>query len=168
MNKEQKIWIQGNPERGKDVISKLESLGGKNIRFSEDGTRKGYIYYIFPDGSIAHNNDLCEMTAVIKDNYTEYKLPEKFSFKPFDKVLIKLYDGIWLASHYSCEDENWFYITGGVGYEKKHIQVVPYNKETEYLLGTHKVYNPSTEVRDHQNPTDTFEYMHPVIDVNKK
>lgn len=53
MKDKQKVFIQGNPERGDEVIKTLEKLGGKNIHYLS-GVRDNTYYYINPTGAIAN------------------------------------------------------------------------------------------------------------------
>ena len=139
MKQEQKIWIKGNSKRGKEIIAKLESLGGKNIDHY-NGTGEDSIYFI-SDGYICGvcNNRL--LYKVVTDNYIEYKLP-KNSFKPFDKVLVreKNADDKWKPYLWGFETSCYFNFVGGDSLDKIYYQVIPFTKDTEYLLGTREKY----------------------------
>jgi len=140
MKQEQKIWIEGNCERGNEVIAKLESLGGENIR-EYTGAGEDLIYYIRPRGYIDWVGEGSEMCELVQDNYVEYKLPKKYSFKPFDKVLARTDSGIWIPSMYAFENAEEFHFVGGTYVKKSDYQVIPFNKDTEHLIGTKDEYN---------------------------
>ena len=59
-----------------------------------------------------------------------------YSFKPFDRVIMKASGGIWSADLFSHIDEENIY--WGVG--SFSTLCVPYNKETEKLIGTANDY----------------------------
>ena len=75
MKDEQRVYIKGDYERGKEVIKILEDLGGKNIN-NLNGEDNSIYYYINPKGviTIVYN---CESTTLsfIKEFYKEIKLP---------------------------------------------------------------------------------------------
>ena len=78
------LAIQGHPTRGKEVISLLEMLGGKNDRFKLEGLTENFIYYIYPE----HNNNI--YSAIIPTNqivFTLEQFEEKFPYKVGDKVI---------------------------------------------------------------------------------
>lgn len=57
-----------------------------------------------------------------------------YSFKPFDKVLVRdICSGNWCADIFSHLDDDTFNCIGGTW-----RQCVPYNKETEHLVGTNQ------------------------------
>lgn len=78
MKDKQKVFIQGNPERGDEVIKTLEKLGGKNIHYLS-GDRDDTYYYINPAGAIAIT---CIVGGILcpflKEFYKEIKLPKKW------------------------------------------------------------------------------------------
>lgn len=78
MKDKQKVFIQGNPERGDEVIKTLEKLGGKNIYYLSGAKNNAY-YYINPTGAIditcSVEDTLCPF---IKEFYREIKLPKKW------------------------------------------------------------------------------------------
>ena len=74
-----KIAIKANPNRGKEIISLLESLGGTKTTLSGDGEL--YTYYIDDNNVIRYAN--------APKNYKVYTLEEfekEFPFKSGDKV----------------------------------------------------------------------------------
>lgn len=81
MKDKQKVFIQGNPERGDEVIKTLEKLGGKNIHYLS-GVRDNTYYYINPGGAIANTcivgGTLCPF---LKEFYKEIKLPKRWKPK---------------------------------------------------------------------------------------
>ena len=78
MKDKQKVYIQGNPERGNEVIKTLEKLGGKNI-YHLSGVRDDTYYYINPTGAIDNTcivgNTLC---TFLREFYKEIKLPKRW------------------------------------------------------------------------------------------
>jgi hypothetical protein len=71
-----------------------------------------------------------------KDNrdWSTWKTEEKCSFKPFDKVLArKDANCFWFAEFFSNKCNHVFYCVGG-----NYNQCIPYNKETQHLIGTNQ------------------------------
>lgn len=46
----------------------------------------------------------------------------------------------WHAALYSFEDDMYVHVIGGEGYAKENLQIIPFNKDTEHLLGTKDEY----------------------------
>ena len=70
-------------------------------------------------------------------------MKNQFKFNPFDTVLVRDSEqSVWKAgifSHY--EEKSNTYVCVGSYY----IQCIPYNEETEHLLGTNKPYQPKVK-----------------------
>ena len=72
-----------------------------------------------------------------KDNrdWSTWKTEEKCPFKPFDKVLVRDEPGYdqdhWCCDFFSHTDNDCFVTSGG-----EWSQCIPYNKETQHLVGT--------------------------------
>ena len=75
-----KIAIQANPNRGKEIISLLETLGGTKTTLSGDGEL--YTYYI-DDNNVIRYNDAPKNYKV----YTLEEFEKEFPFKIGDKVV---------------------------------------------------------------------------------
>ena len=74
-------------------------------------------------------------------DWSKFEIPiEKFdckTLKPFDKVLVRYYyDGFWKCDTFSHKDENGVYCVTG-----RWKQLIPFNEETEHLLGTTNMPN---------------------------
>lgn len=67
----------------------------------------------------------------------------QFKFKPFDKVLVRdTNESIWKAGIYShYEEKSDVYVCVGSHY----TQCIPYNEETQHLIGTCKPYQPKVK-----------------------
>lgn len=76
MKAEQRVYIKGDFERGKEVIKILEDLGGKNIN-NLNGEDNSIYYYINPKGAITivYNGNESTTLSFIKEFYKEIKLP---------------------------------------------------------------------------------------------
>lgn len=83
MTDNQKVYIRGVEGRGIDVIAALESLGGKtdhlgSMRLSALGNIPLNVFIIGHDGEIAYMDSEGEVFEIIKDNYREITLPQKW------------------------------------------------------------------------------------------
>lgn len=83
-----KIAIKANPNRGKEIISLLESLGGSNPQFNGNG--EVYTYYI-------DNNSIIRYDDAPKDYkvYTLEEFEKEFPFKVGDKVIHKEFNDLF-------------------------------------------------------------------------
>lgn len=84
MTDNQKVYIRGVMGRGIDVIAALERLGGKtdqvgSMRLYAFGNIPYIVFIIGHDGQIAYTDSKGEAFEIIKDNYREIKLQEKWS-----------------------------------------------------------------------------------------
>lgn len=65
------------------------------------------------------------------------KTEKKCPFKPFEKVLVRDYPGYkqdhWCCGFFSHTDNDCFVTTGG-----EWSECIPYNKETQHLVGTNQ------------------------------
>ena len=123
-----KIAIQGHPTRGKEVISVLKSLGGKNTEGLE-GTHETF-YYIDDKNEIGddHRNNFPSTYKL----YTLEEFEKEFPFKVGDKVTfkdddypytIKAFD-IWSDGDIVCE-----FVENGLHYSINKIK--PYKEMKE-------------------------------------
>lgn len=65
-------------------------------------------------------------------DWNTWKTKKECPFKPFDKVLARnATNQCWNAEFFSDKYSNIFYCIGG-----NYAQCIPYNKETEHLVGT--------------------------------
>lgn len=60
-------------------------------------------------------------------------------FKPFDKVLVRNKGGMWHCLLFSHQKNNYYFAGGKYWYE-----CVPYNKYTEYLIGSTEQFDMSS------------------------
>ena len=87
----------------------------------------------------------------------------KFDLKPFDKVLVRDSDsGTWKIEFFEREDkdkdeENYPYVCMRCGYN----QCIPYNEETEHLLGTGNPYIPIEDEAIKYSPGEIVEIWNP-------
>lgn len=95
-----------------------------------DFAADGRYYYDY------HNAECLLFPSKDQKDWTKFKCSKhKFNpklLKPFDKVLIKANAlSTWTADLFSCIDGEGVMCTGGY-----FIEVIPYNEETKYLIGT--------------------------------
>ena len=76
MKDEQRVYIKGDSERGKEVIKILEDLGGINNLYYT-GMNKDAVYFINPQGGIdwTHDSNTSIILPYIKEFYKEIQLP---------------------------------------------------------------------------------------------
>ena len=76
MKDEQRVYIKGDSERGKEVIKILEGLGGIN-NLCYTGMNKDAVYFINPQGGInwTSNSNTSTILSFLKEFYKEIKLP---------------------------------------------------------------------------------------------
>lgn len=77
MKDEQRVYIKGDSERGKEVIKILEDLGGIN-NLCYTGMNKDAVYFINPQGEIdwTSNSNTSTILSFLKEFYKEVKLPK--------------------------------------------------------------------------------------------
>lgn len=75
MKDNQKVWIKGDKNRGKEVIETLENLGGINKCFLE-GYLPNQIYFISHDSHIFCTEEDSEFAKFVKELYQKITLPE--------------------------------------------------------------------------------------------
>lgn len=67
-------------------------------------------------------------------DWSTWKTKKECQFKPFDKVLVRdICSGNWCADIFSHIDDDTFNCIGGTW-----RQCIPYNKETQHLVGTNQ------------------------------
>lgn len=137
-----KKYIRGVEGRGEEVINALRDLGGVNV-YQFDGESPWDIYTIKENGCISSENEESYTSKIILEYFEEITLPEKekvtwspFNLQPFDRILVrddnKSTWGINLFSGVVIIDGKKY--VAGIGHIP-YIQSVPYNEETECLLG---------------------------------
>ena len=56
------------------------------------------------------------------------------TLKPFDKVLVRMFDKVtWLPAFFAYVDEDGYIVTT---HDSFYVQCIPYNKDTQHLAGT--------------------------------
>lgn len=80
-----KIAIKGHPDRGKEVIQILESLGGKNNIPLKGDSIASYYYIDYNDNNRIYCHSITYVNKYCK-KYTLEEFKEKFPFKIGDKV----------------------------------------------------------------------------------
>ena len=101
-----KIAIQANPDRGKEIISLLESLGGENYN-NWNGSGNRYFYYIDENNKIRYN--------YAPKGYKLYTLEEfekEFPFKVGDKVIHKEFNDFFEVISFNPESSYPYKIKG--------------------------------------------------------
>lgn len=89
--------------------------------------------------SLATNKQKEKIFKALEDNLYKWnaetgKIEEFVSFKPFDKVLVRNTSYCcWSAEFFSNKYNNTFYCIVG-----NYTQCIPYNKETQHLVGTNQ------------------------------
>ena len=83
-----------------------------------------------------HDGECVLFPSKDQRDWSKFKAPvEKFDYstlQPFDKVLVRYCrDGFWKCDTFSHRDEGNVYCVTG-----RWKQIIPYNEETKYLLGT--------------------------------
>ena len=121
MTDEQRVYIRGVQDRGKEVIKALEDYGASNsCGYIGD---EAFIYFIRHDGIIDFVCDDTEYGKIIIDNYTELHLPEKWK------------DGDVLVS-----DEGLFFVLRGdfeLGVKKEYADAYCCVSEHQICLSGH-------------------------------
>lgn len=75
MKDEQRVYIKGNQDRGKEIIKLLKDLGGRNTSYLK-GTNKDSYYFIDPYGVInAASPTVAGAFPYIREFYKEISLP---------------------------------------------------------------------------------------------
>lgn len=69
------VYYRGVPKRGKEIISELKKLGGRNERRFNGNS--DVLYYINPSNDIINFAELSDYVDLLKSVYTEKFLPEK-------------------------------------------------------------------------------------------
>jgi hypothetical protein len=121
-----------SPMGGYGIVTTVENKTSQPIRIEwVDGnwstfTKEGKYYTFSPECMLfpSENN---------KD-WSTWETEKKCPFKPFDKVLVRNSSSCcWSAEFFSSKFHNMFYCIGG-----NYAQCIPYNKETEHLVGTNQ------------------------------
>lgn len=92
MEEKQKVWIRGDKQRGDEVIKALEDLGADN-GYTYNGKGENLLYFINHYGIIDFTLHQNEFSKVIRDNYKEIKLPERW--KNGDVLVNKEYENVF-------------------------------------------------------------------------
>ena len=140
-----KIAIKANPNRGKEIISLLESLGGINERnWIGDGDID--LYYIDKDNKIQYN-------YVPKDYkvYTLEEFEEEFPFKIGD---LCIYYSDILDEHITVKILGMTIKDGCIMYEIVHEDIT---MEHSYIYKERRTLKPYKEMKEERNITLTLE-----------
>ena len=89
---------------------------------------------LLSDGVYNKNGECIIFPSKENRDWSTWKSKEECPFKTFDKVLVRnTSNRYWYAEFFSNKDDNIFYCIGG-----NYTQCIPYNKETEHLVGTNQ------------------------------
>lgn len=119
-----------SPMGGYGIVTTVENKTSQPIRVEwVDGnwstfTKEGKYYTFSPECLLfpSENNR----------DWSTWKTKKECPFKTFDKVLVRnATSQCWSAEFFSDKYSNIFYCIGG-----NYAQCIPYNKETEHLVGT--------------------------------
>lgn len=97
---------------------------------------EGFGYVNFMSGGQAYEGGPECLLFPSKDNrdWKTFKRKKEISFKPFDKVLVRDYDyQVWNIGFYSYYHKDYNMV---VALGARWAQCIPYNSETEHLVGT--------------------------------
>lgn len=131
-------YLKGAP-RGTKLYTPLSGectlLGIDKDYIAVKGTKQSYFFthlgQFFSDG--ADDGECLLFPSKEERDWGNYKVP--YIFKPFDKIVARNKNGVWVAdmfSHYVNTERYYFVGLGGVGYD----QCLLYNEETSKLIGT--------------------------------
>lgn len=124
-----------SPMGGYGIVTTVENKTSKPIRVEwVDGnwspfTKEGKYYTFSPECMLfpSENNR----------DWSTWETSKECSFKPFDKVLVRDEPGYdqdhWCCDFFSHTDNDCFVTSGG-----EWSQCIPYNKETQHLVGTNQ------------------------------
>jgi len=136
-----KVYING---KGIELRAKLESFGycmREKMNYSILP-----FWYIGKSGHIGGGSNMedfrnrnCREVSVDDILNIEIDKP-KYSLKPFDKIIIRIGDGVWRPSMYAFYNAGELHLVGGTYIDSSCCQVVPFNKDTEHLIGTKEKY----------------------------
>ncbi len=92
---------------------------------------------IYSGGQVCMNGECIIFPSKDNRDWSTWETEKKYPFKPFDKVLVRDDAGCgpdsWCCDFFSHNDDDCFVTTGG-----EWSQCIPYNKETEHLVGTNQ------------------------------
>ena len=139
MEKEQKVWIRGDKDRGTDITLKLEEIGIlEDSDFICDDPN--CIYFIDHNLEVNWVGIDTEAAQVLMEEYTELKLDpvkEKYHFEPFDKVLARCSKSeLWSIEFFERINGDDLYVC----LDSICEFCIPYNENTKHLLGTNIDY----------------------------
>ena len=141
-----KIAIKANPNRGKEIISLLESLGGNNIRWEGDARKK--VYYIDKHNVIQYGDAPKDYKV-----YTLEEFEKEFPFKIGDEVIFPVING-WVSGKVTgIKDFEYEVDTkGGYRYVEPHkLSLYPMKEERNITLTLEKAkewYNKGGELKE--------------------
>lgn len=135
-HREPTLYIVGNPNRAEEIKHLIEDeWGGDNVGEYKynDYSSAYYIGFVGIVNQIFLKDDW--FNKAVKNGWMkEYKLPEK-PFKPFDKVVVREYSGVWRVdffSHIDHDSPEFQFACVCSNYNT----CLPYNEKTEKLIGT--------------------------------
>jgi hypothetical protein len=97
-------------------------------------TPTGEAFFFNYDGTYCLLGEMMLFPSKENRDWSTWKAKKECPFKPFDKVLVRdICSGNWCADIFSHLDDDTFNCIGGTW-----RQCIPYNKETEHLVGTNQ------------------------------
>lgn len=139
-HREPTLYIVGNVERKEEIKHIIEDEWGGDNEADYEYDSDEFVYFVDSFGVI--RNEIINtswFTKAVKNGWMkEYQLPIKPKFRPFDKVVVKVKNPRvrWWVDFYSDEDIDYYHFIGNQYRSKEYTIVLPYNKETEKLIGT--------------------------------
>lgn len=91
---------------------------------------------IYSGGQVCMNGECIIFPSKENRDWTTWKIKKECSFKPFDKVLVRLHNtNEWQCGYFShLSDSHNRYCASSAYWN----QCIPYNKETQHLVGTNQ------------------------------
>lgn len=139
-----KIAIKANPDRGEEIISLLESLGGNNIRWEGDATTRTYYIDI---------NNMIRYGDAPKD-YKVYTLEEFETQFPFKVGDLCIYSSDILDEDIVVRVLGMTMTTDCVMYEVGHRSIT---KKHSYIYRKRETLRPYKEMKEERNVTLTLD-----------
>lgn len=133
------LYMVGNKERTAEIRRIIEKeWGGNGKNHTYGNSNNAYFINAFGNVNCCSLENIDFKEAVVNGLMKEYKLPEKAKFKPFDKVVTRPKNGrsLWTANYYSHNDREYTVFVGGSMVITKNHIILPYNEQTEKLIGT--------------------------------
>lgn len=135
-NRQPILFIVGNSERKRDIQHILEHVWKGNNVLNLEYNKEDTVYYVDEFGNV-RDALLSDMKYAVEQMWLkEWKLPPKYAFLPFDKVVARNPYCEWVATFFSHMRVSQYITCDGSVYLECH----PYNSDTLHLIGTKDNY----------------------------